>query len=129
MNVNELMKRKSVQIGFLVLSVRLAVNCIHGFADMARKSHMEGVIGDISAAAKVFEKEPPGIQRAESFLAKIKTIRTGYAPEEFKQALRDYISNFERSLAALKAGQNTTEIDARIAEAKERMIACYRKYE
>jgi hypothetical protein len=129
MNVNELMKRKSVQIAFLVFSIVMCAYWIRGFADMARKSHMEGVIGDLAAAGKAMEKEPPGIQRAESFLAKIKTIRTGYAPEEFKQAFRDYISGFEQSLGALKAGQDTAEIDARIAEAKERMIACYRNYE
>jgi len=111
------------------ISILFSAYCIYDFSPLVRKTHMGAVINEISVAADVSHKGPPGIQRAEVFLMKIKAIRMGYAPDEFKRAMQDYISGFEQSLAARKAGQDTGKIDARIAEAKQRMAECYRQYE
>lgn len=128
MNIQDILKRRWVKIALCICAVLFNAYCIWGFRDMARKAHMRQVIEEVSAASAASQKLPPGIERAEMFMSKIKAIRTGYAPAEFKQALQDYISAFEQSLAAAKAGQDTTKLDANIAEAKQRIAECYRKY-
>jgi hypothetical protein len=74
------------------------------------------------------EKLPPGIPRAEELVRRLKKVDPGLAPGECKQALRDYIAALEGSLEAMKAGRETTQYDAPMADAKQRLADCFRKY-
>jgi len=125
--VNDIFKRKSVQIAFCIFSVVFSIYCIYGFVDLVRQTHTRAVARDFSAAVDELQKSPPGIQRAEVFLKRLKAIDPGYAPAEVKQALHDYISAQEQGLEALKAGRDTKQYDAAVADAKQRLIACVRK--
>lgn len=120
--INELLKKKSGQVGFLIFSILLGAWSIYGIAGLARESHTRALKQNLSAAMDELEKSPPGIQRAEAFLKKLRAIDPGYAPAEVKQALHDYISALEQALNAWKAGQTTERYDVDIEAAKKRLI-------
>ena len=128
-NLNELFKRKSVQVGFLVLSLLFGVYSVYGFVGLVRQTHTRALEREFAAALKQLEKSPPGIGRAETFVSTLRKIDPGYAPAEVKNALHDYIAAFQQSLDALKAGRDTAQFDPAIAEARERLIASVRKYD
>ena len=129
MNVNGLLKHKSARIVFVILSILLCVYSVRGFIDLIRQSHTRWIAQDIFAAVQEMEKSPPGIERGERFLKRVKAIDPGYAPAEVKQALQDYIIATQQGFDALKMGQDLRPSEAAMAEARNRLIACIRKYD
>jgi len=129
MNVDQLLKRKPVRIAVVSASILFSAWCIHGFIDMVRQTHTRAVQREFSAAVDELEKNPPGIERAQAFLKRLKAIDPGYAPAEVKTALRDYISAMEEGTEAIQAGRDTSKYDAAAAEARERLIAGIKKYD
>jgi hypothetical protein len=125
--MSALLKRKSVQIGFLIFSVLLGAWSIYGFIGLVRQTHTRALEREFAAAVDQLEKSPPGIQRGETFIQTLKKIDPGYAPVEVKTALRDYIAALQQSLEALKAGRDTAQYDPAIAEARLRLIASVKK--
>jgi hypothetical protein len=123
-----LLKRKPVMILAAIAAVCFCVYCVRDFASMARNSHTQGLLRDMNAMMADQEKLPPGIPRAEELLRRVKTLDSGLAPTEVKQALRDYTAALEGSLQAMKAGRETTQHDAAMANAKQRLAECFRKY-
>ena len=95
---------------------------------MARSSHTQGLLNDMNAVMKEVEKLPPGIPRAQELVRRLKALDPGLAPAECKQALRDYTAALEGSLETMKAGRETTQYDAPMADAKQRLADCFRKY-
>ena len=124
MNINVIFKRKPVRVAFCIFSVLFSAYCLYGFIGLIHQTHTRAVEREFSAAVDELQKSPPGIERAEVFLKRLKAIDPGYAPAAVKQALRDYISAMEQELDALKAGQDTKRYDAAVADAKQRLIAC-----
>jgi hypothetical protein len=129
MNAKNLLKRKSARIAFAIFSILFSVYCIHGFVVLVRQMHTRDVAAEFVAANDQLQKSPPGVARAELFVKRLKAIDVEYAPPEMKQALQDYISGMEQGLEAMKAGRNTSQYDAEVADAKQRMIACVKKYD
>jgi hypothetical protein len=127
-NLNELSKRKSVQIALCVCSVLFSAYCIRGFVDLVRQTHTRYVMREFSAAVDELQKSPPGFHRAEVFLKKVKAIDPGYAPADVKEALHDYVSAMEYGIVAAKSGQDATQYDPAIADAKQRLISSAKKY-
>jgi hypothetical protein len=123
-----LLKRKPVMILAAVAVVCFSVYCILDFASIARNNHTEGLLRDMNAIMSEVEKLPPGVPRAEELVRRLKALDPGLAPAECKQALRDYIAALEGSLKAMKAGRETTQYDTSIADAKQRLADCFRKY-
>lgn len=126
--VDALLKRKPVMILAAVAAVCFSAYCMRDFASMARNSHTQQLLQEMNTITKDQEKLPPGIPRAEEFLRRVKALDPGLAPAEVKQALRDYIAALEGSLQALKSGRDTTQYDASMADAKQRLADCFRKY-
>jgi hypothetical protein len=123
-----LLKRKLVIVLAAILSVCFSVYCISDFASMARNRHTQGVLDDMNAVMKDVDKLPPGVARWEELVRRLKTLNPGLAPAEVKQALHDYTDALEGSLEAMKAGRDPTQYDARMADAKQRLADCFRKY-
>ena len=126
--IDALMKRKPVMILAVIAAVCFAAYCILDFASMARNSHTQGLLRDMDTIMRDVEKLPPGILRAEELVRRLKALDPGLAPPEVKQALRDYTAALEGSLEATKAGRGTTQFDAPMADAKQRLADCFRKY-
>jgi len=72
---------------------------------------------------------PPGFDRAENLLSRLKRIDTGYAPDELKRATTDYINALEGAIYAAKAGQSTVDFDLAMDRAKQRMVEIAKKYD
>jgi len=123
-----LMKRKAVMILAAIAAVCFCVYCVLDFASMARNRHTQGLLNDMNAIMADQEKLSPGIPRAEEFLRRVKALDAGLAPTEVKQALRDYTAALEGSLEAMKAGRESTQYDAAMVDAKQRLADCFRKY-
>ena len=126
--VDALLKRKPVMILAAIAAVCFSVYCIRDFAAMARNNHTQGILRDMNAIMKDVDKLPPGIPRAEELVRRLKAIDPGLAPAECKEALRDYTAALEGSLQAMKSGRDTTQFDAAMADAKQRLADCFRKY-
>jgi hypothetical protein len=123
------MERKSSQIVLLILALGIGVFSIFGFIGMVRQTHTRAVARDWGVALRESEKVPSGLGRAEDLLARLKRIDTGYAPDELKRAIADYINALEGSLDAAKAGRDTTSYDEAMDQAKQRMVAAAKKYD
>jgi hypothetical protein len=129
MDIKQLSKRKGFQIAFLIFSVAMGVYSFHGFVDLVRQRDTHDIMREFGAAVDELQKSPPGIERAEIFLKRLKAIDPGHAPAEVKQALHDYISAMEQGIDAMKAGQDSSQYDEKIAEARERLITQEKKWE
>ena len=92
------------------------------------RQHARHVIRECMAATEAMEKSPPGFARADEFVRRIRAIDTTGAPKDLVDALHEHIDLLDRSLIAARAGQDTKELDERVAAAKERFAAVVRKY-
>jgi hypothetical protein len=126
--LDALLKQKPVMIVAAIAAVCFCVYCISDFASMARKSHTQGLLNNMNGVMKDVEKLPPGTPRAEELVRRLKALDPGSAPTEVKQALRDYTAALGGSLEAMKTGRETTQYDASIADAKQKLADCFHKY-
>lgn len=123
------MKKKSTLILLLILSALVAVFCTQAFMGIIHQRRTRTVEGDFGAALRQLQDSPPGVQRVETFVARLKAINTGHAPAEVKEALQNYVAAVEQSIDAAKAGQNTAAYDPAIAEAKQKLADSVREYD
>jgi hypothetical protein len=122
-------RRKSVRITMAIVILIWLPFLIRGQIYMVRQSNAWDVQQKMTAALRESEKTPPGLERAEKYVARLKAIQVQYAPDDLKQALTDYASALELSIDAAKAGRDTTPFDHRMEDAKRRMIAIQKRYE
>jgi hypothetical protein len=123
------MKKKSKLILLLILVALIAVFCIQGFMGIVHQRRTRTVERDFGAALHQLQESPPGVQRVETFVARLKAIETGYAPAEVKQALQDYIAALEQSIDAAKTGRDPAPYDPAIVQAKEKLADSVREYD
>lgn len=57
----------------------------------------------LTAAERVMQAKGGSLEAAADYIAALKSIDPGFAPANFKQALRDYIQGVDDTVAALKA--------------------------
>jgi hypothetical protein len=124
-----LMQRKSAQVAAGILSVVMLPLFIWLWIGFVRQTHARAVAREWGAAIEQSQKLPPGMGRAEDMLSRFKRIDLGYAPDDLKQAIYDYIAAFQQSLDAAKAGQDTSLPDKAMEEARLRMVSAIKKYD
>jgi hypothetical protein len=123
------MKKKSKLILLLILSALVAIFCMQGFMGIVHEKHTRLVERDFGAALHQLQDSPPGVQRVETFVTRLKAINTGYVPTEVKQALQGYVAAVEQSVDAAKAGRDTAPYDPAIAQAKQKLTDSVREYD
>src|SRR5207244_8609024 len=96
---------------------------------IVNERHTRVVESDFGAALHQLQDSPPGIQRVETFVARLKAINTGKAPADVKQALQDYVVAVEKSVDAAKAGRSTVPYDSAIDQAKQKLADSVRQYD
>lgn len=129
MNTQELLKTRSGKAGLFIFSLALGVYSFFGLRDLARQTHTRAVEKEFSAAVAEMQKSPQGLERAETFLKRLKSIDPGLSPPEVKAAMKDYISALENALDAAKAGRSTEHYDEAMADARERLLAAFKKWD
>jgi hypothetical protein len=124
-----LMQRKSTQVLAGILSLVVLPLLIWLWIGFIHQTHARAVAREWGAAIQQSEKLPAGMGRAEDMLSRFKRIDLGYAPDDLKQAIRDYIAAFQQSVDAAKAGQDTSVPDKTMEEARLRMVSAMKKYD
>ncbi len=124
-----LSRKKSFQIPVAIIAVIWLPFLIRGWIYFVRQSNTSDVEQKWDAALRESQKLPPGFDRAENLLSRLKRIDTGYAPDELKRATTDYINALEGAIYAAKAGQSTVDFDLAMDRAKQRMVEIAKKYD
>ena len=124
-----LFRNRSVQVLLVVFAIGLAAFCIYDFVGMVRLTRTKAVQRDFVTALQRMQSSPPGVERVDDFVRDLKAIKTDYAPEDVKSALRDYTDALEQSLNALKSGRDTSIYDPVIAHAKDKLIESVAKHD
>jgi hypothetical protein len=122
-------RKKSVQIPLVIISLVAWPFLIRGWIYSVRQSNTWDIERKMHSALEEFQKSPPGFERAEKYLARLKAIQNPYAPDDLKQALADYISAIELSMEAGKSGRDTTPFDQQMDEAKQRIFTIEKRYD
>ena len=86
--------------------------CSAPFPDFTPKTLF---VSENGGATWTERKVPAGLGRAEDLLARLKRIDPGYAPDELKQAIKDYIAALKGAFTALAARHDSlrTRFDVR----------------
>ena len=58
----------------------LVVLCIYTLGHLVRQRDTRNIVTQFATAQQALEKVPPGIERAEQFVRRVKAFNTGYAP-------------------------------------------------
>ena len=65
----------------------------------------------IVSARQAIEKLPPGIERPEEFVRRLRSVDPGHAPREGKVALSNYVVAMEQATEALKNHQDEQPLE------------------
>src|SRR6266480_3284868 len=117
-----LARKKSVQIPLAIIAAVSFPLVIRGWIYAVRQSNTWDVQRKMNAALNEFQKEPFGLRSKEKYVARLKAIDNPYAPDDLKRALADYISAFEGSIEAMKAGVDAQPFEYRKGEAEQRIL-------
>ncbi len=101
--IEAFVRSKSFQVPIAIISLVGLPFLIRGWIYSVRQSNAWHVQQRMNAALQEAERVPLGFERAETYLARLKAIDAGYAPDDLKQALADYTSALEQSIDAAKA--------------------------
>ncbi len=118
--IEAFVRSKSFQVPIAIISLVGLPFLIRGWIYSVRQSNAWHVQQRMNAALQEAERVPLGFERAETYLARLKAIDAGYAPDDLKQALADYTSALEQSIDAAKA------IRPEYGQSEEK-DGCYRK--
>jgi hypothetical protein len=114
------MKNKNVLV--LIMTVLGGALCVWQLSTLVRERDMREIHSQLSAAVAKIKSGPQGVEGAEAFVAALKRINPGHAPEEVKLALRDYILASEQSLQEWRSGHPTAQVDDNMARAQEKLV-------
>ena len=90
----------------MVLVAAAAAFGLYSYVGQVRQTRVRAIAQGIHAAFENPQKLPPGHERGQDALRRLKAIDTSYAPPEMKQALADYITIFQRSIDDMEAGRD-----------------------
>ena len=101
---------------------------LYSFVGLIRKNRIRDIDREIGAAFKDAQKLPPGHERGQDIVRRLKAINTGYAPPEMKHAVVDYVTAFQDALQATEAGHDVSPASKAMGDSRDRMIAIEKKY-
>jgi hypothetical protein len=119
------MKNKNVQV--VILTILGMAFSVWGLTALVRQRDTRSISAQLSAAVAQIEKGPQGVDGAEAFLAALKRIDPGHAPEEVKLALRGYILAAEQNLQEWRSGHPTAQVDDNMARAQAKLVRSFEK--
>jgi hypothetical protein len=125
---------RSAQITKLRRFVRIAVLIaaaaygLYSFVGLIHKNHIRDIDRDIGAAFEDAQKLPPGHERGQDIVRRLKAINMDYAPPEMKQAVADYLTAFQQVLEATEAGHDASAAGKAMEDARDRMIVIEKKH-
>jgi hypothetical protein len=113
---------------FLILVIMAIAGTAYTFLYLVPQARVRHVEREYVAAVKHLNQSPSGIPRAEEFIQEMRAINLEHAPLEIQQDLRDYADTLDQALQTLKQGGNGSAYDHKIAEARDKLVADFKKY-
>jgi hypothetical protein len=98
------------------------------FIFLSPQARVHRVGRDFLAAVQQLNQSPPGNQRAETFVQRVRAISAEPAPPEIQQDLRDYADALDQALQDYKNGSDTKADDQKTDSVKARLVADIKKY-
>ena len=123
------LRGKTTLLLLLVLAGVFAVFVWRSYKGASEQNSNRTVATAFGSAMHQLEQAPPGIQRVDAFLERLKTIDASNASPQVRKALNNYIAAVEPSLAAAQSGHSIAPYDQEIAHAKQRLIDAVRENE
>ena len=114
-------KQRTQFIATLMLIPFCLFNSYWCLTTLMRSRDARDIHGQIVNARNAIEKMPPGLDRADEFMRRLKAINPGHASPEVKQALQGYIAAMEQSLLAMKSHQDPAPLE-RICAQKSQIL-------
>jgi hypothetical protein len=112
----------------ILISAVVVVSILFGVRGILQQQHARRVIKECAAAGETLEKSPPGFERADTFIQRLRAIDTSAAPADLARAIHDYADAMERAIGAVKNGKESKQLDDEMAATKERFVAVMKNY-
>jgi hypothetical protein len=112
----------------ILISVVLVVSVWFGFRGIFQQQHARQVIKECNAAADALEKSPPGFERADAFVQRLRAIDTSATPADLAKAIHDYADAMDRAIEAVKNGKESKQLNDEMAAARERFVTVMKNY-
>jgi hypothetical protein len=127
--MHPVLRKKFTLVLLLILCTLAGIFCVQAYMGMARQKRAKAVAAEFGAALQRLHQSPPGAERVETFLSKMRAIDTSYAASDLRQSLQSYIAAVQQSLDATKAGRDIRPYDAAIVRAKRRLTDSVQEYD
>jgi predicted negative regulator of RcsB-dependent stress response len=124
-----LFRKRSTVVLLLILFAVIVLFAVKSYTGALQQNRTRAVAAEFGLAMKELQQSPPGIQRVDLFLTRLKAVDTRDAAPEVEQALRGYIAALEPSLQAARTGRDIGPYDKAIVQAKQRLTDAVRDNE
>ena len=104
-------KERKQLIATLILIPFCLLSSYWCLTTLIRSRDARDISQQIVAARHATEKMPPGLERADEFMRRLKAVDPGHASPDVKQAFKDYITAMEQSLLAMKNHQDAAPFE------------------
>jgi hypothetical protein len=106
----------------------LGICLTYTFIFLTPQARVRHIAHEYYAAIEQLNQSPPGIQRADEFLRRIKTIDTQHAPLQIQQDFQEYANTLDQALRVLKKGGDASVYDKEFGEEKAKLDVDFKKY-
>lgn len=111
----------------IILMFVVTASTIYSFIDMAHHTHTRGIDAEMKSAVDYSNTLPPGIDRAQALVDRLRKITPGWAPDEVTHALAEYIAALQADIDAFKAGKEVEAYDQALQRAQQKLTAAIKK--
>lgn len=109
-------------------SLGILIWSVVGLVDIVRVDHTQRLARGVAAAVTELEKSPPGRERAERFVNRLKAIDAPYAYADVQSALNAYAAALDEVIkSSIGTGRVNILANQEVAVEAERLKASIRK--
>lgn len=112
----------------ILILVVVALSILFGVRGILQQQHARRFIRECAAAEETLEKSPPGFERADAFIQRLRAVDTNGVPADLVKAIHDYADAMDRAMEAVKNGKESKQLDDEMAATKERFLVVMKNY-
>jgi hypothetical protein len=112
----------------ILILVIVAMSILFGARGILQQQHARRYIRECAAAEQTLKKSPPGFERAEVFVQRLRAADTNGVPADLVKAIHDYADAMDHAIEAAKNGKESKQLDDEMAAAKEHFVTVMKKY-
>jgi hypothetical protein len=112
----------------ILISAVFVISVLVGVRGIFQQQHARHFINECAAAGKALEEGPPGFERADAFVQRLRSIDTNGVPADLVKATHDYADAMDRAMGAVKNGKESKQLDDEMAATREHFVAVTKNY-